>query len=91
MDIGIQRHLPESHVPNNRRTTVRAPNESTARPKRILRISDNYSVASRAPDPRQYLATLTQQNLLPQFVVSTEATKDSSSNLHFKATNGVDY
>ena len=54
--------LTETHAPNNRRTTVRAPNESSARPKRALRISDNYSVASRAPDPRQYLATLTQQN-----------------------------
>ena len=68
----------ESHVPNNRRTTVRAPNESTARPKRALRISDNYSVASRAPDPRQYLATLTQQNLLPQL---QEAQQESPQTL----------
>jgi hypothetical protein len=58
--------LTETHVPNNRRTTIRVPNECKARPKRVLRISDNYSVASRAPDPRQYLATLTQQNLPPQ-------------------------
>jgi hypothetical protein len=61
--------LTETHVPNNRRTTVRAPNESTARPKKVIRISANYSVASRAADPRQYLATLTQQNLLPQIRV----------------------
>jgi hypothetical protein len=70
--------LTETHAPNNRRTTVRAPNESTARPKRALRISDNYSVASRAPDPRQYLATLTQQNLLPQL---QEAQQESPQTL----------
>ncbi len=68
----------ESHVPNSRRTTGRVPNESTARPKRALRISDNYSVASRAPDSRQYLATLTQQNLLPQI---QEAQQESPQTL----------
>jgi hypothetical protein len=70
--------LTETHVPNNRRTTVRVPNESTARPKRVLSISDNYSVASRAPDPRRYLGTLTQQNLLPQ---SQETQQESPQTL----------
>jgi hypothetical protein len=44
--------------------TVPAPNKSTPRPRKAIRISD--SVESRAPDPRRYLGTLTQQNLLPQ-------------------------
>jgi hypothetical protein len=54
--------LLETQVPNYHRSTVRAPTESTARPKKAIRISDNYSVASRAPDPRRYLDTWAQQN-----------------------------
>ncbi len=67
--------LTETHVPNNRRTTVRAPNERTARPKKP---SDNYSVASRAPDPCRYIGTFTQQNLLPHL---QEAQQESPQTL----------